>query len=563
MKIIKPQTLSLLTRPFEFRREYWLGVAVIAFLPVGETAVLLEETALWPFLAEELPPDQPLDAVIPKLQPEYLAVAHCYAPSGEALPLVRTGIQLGPLIKLLDVYGDRAFDQNAKRITESVPFKHMAMDWTRAYGGAGFADNPLGRGIAPAAGTDGQIVPVHNIVNPKLGREGARIPAAYSAVDQMWPARAKLAGTFDDAWLKQDFPGFARDIDWHYFNTASRDQWLPEALAGDETYAFKNLHPDKPLLKGRLPGMLPRLFLVRKDEDDSFEEVPLALTTVWFFPHRERLVLLHHGRARLVEEDGSDIARVVIGADRIGAPRPVEHYHAVMVQRTEPRERGLHALRDADLVPAEWLQPAAALAAPDAEELAMQQVLERQRKRSEREHAAVREQVRAQGLDPDEYGPASLPPEQPAPTLEELPAFFESVRKQAAEQQAEAQAAAAAKNAEIAAELAAAGVTDDEIQQRLNAKAKGPPAFSVVAMQAEAAAQITAMRVLGQLTVEFEASLASPETVAQWQNAETGLRNAYRLTAQHQDFSRCVAGRTKCGDPQDGRGRHCSSACDV
>ena len=154
MKIIKPQTLSLLTRPFEFRREYWLGVAVVAFLPVGETPVLLEETALWPFLAEELPADQPLDAVIPKLQPEFLAVAQCYAPAGEASPLVRTGIQLGPLIKLLDVYGDRVFDQRARRITESVPFTHMAIDWTRAYGGPGFADNPAGRGMAPADGSE-------------------------------------------------------------------------------------------------------------------------------------------------------------------------------------------------------------------------------------------------------------------------------------------------------------------------------------------------------------------------------------------------------------------------
>jgi hypothetical protein len=82
MKIIKPQTLSLLTRPFEFRREFWLGVSVIAFLPIGDAPVLLPETAMWPFLAEELPPDLPLDAAIPKARAEFLAVAHCHAPDG-------------------------------------------------------------------------------------------------------------------------------------------------------------------------------------------------------------------------------------------------------------------------------------------------------------------------------------------------------------------------------------------------------------------------------------------------------------------------------------------------
>ena len=66
----------------------------------------------------------------------------------------------------------------------------MPIDWTRAYGGKGFADNPLGKGAAPPR-DDGRIVPVQNIIDPKLGRDGARIPAAYAPVDQMWPARAQ------------------------------------------------------------------------------------------------------------------------------------------------------------------------------------------------------------------------------------------------------------------------------------------------------------------------------------------------------------------------------------
>ena len=223
-------------------------------------------------------------------------------------------------------------------------------------------------------------------------------------VDQMWPARLKLTGTYDDTWLKQDFPGFARDIDWHCFNVAQPDQWLPARLNGDEAYAFKNLHPEQSLLKGRLPGMVPRLFLVRKGQDDSFEEVPLSLTTVWFFPHRERLVLVHHGQARLAEEDGSDIARVVAGADRLGAIRPAEAFHAVMVKRTA-KGGGLQALKDADLVPAEWLAPGPE---PSASPSPAAQVSRRARRRLEREHAAAREQVKAKGLDPDKIRTAAV-----------------------------------------------------------------------------------------------------------------------------------------------------------
>ena len=534
MKIIKPQTLGLLTRPFEFRREFWLGISVLAFLPIGDSPVLLKEAEMWPFLAEELPPDQPLDAAIPKAQPEFLAVAHCFAPDGVAAPLVQTGIQLGPVIKLLDVHGERNRDGRAGRISQPVPFTHMALDWTRTYGGPGFADNPLGKGVAPAAGSDGRIIPVQNVINPKLAEHGVRSPAAYGPVDQMWPARAKLVGTHDDSWLKQDFPGFARDIDWHFFNVAPPDQWLPEKLTGNETYAFKNLHPDHSLQQGRLPGMAPRLFLVRTQaaDDGGFEEVPLALTTVWFFPHRERLVLVHHGRARLAEEDASDIARVVIGADRSGALRPAAAFRTVMVQRADTKGGVIHALRDEDLVPAQWLTPAAD--ASDAEPSGPGIALARARKRAERLLDAEREKIKASGLDPDKYVPP-LPPPTPAPKLGELPAFVAAARAEAAAQKAKALAELEAKKADIAAKLAASGMPDDEIQKRLNPKTQGPPTFSAAAMRATMAQQITGRRVLGQLTADLEAKMASPEFAAQLDQAEAAVRNGYRLAAHRQD----------------------------
>ncbi|HEY2620757.1 MAG TPA: DUF2169 domain-containing protein [Acetobacteraceae bacterium] len=529
MRVIKPQTLGLLTRPFEFRREFWLGCAAIAFLPIGGSPSLLLETALWPFLAEELPPDQPLDAVIPKARAEFVMVAHAFAPGGVVAPMVSTGARLGLVTKQLDVIGDREFDRTSGQITEPVAFSQMKLDWTRAYGGRDFADNPLGKGVT-ADGSDGRIFPVENIMRRNPDGERTRGPAAYGPVDQMWPVRTKLSGTYDDAWLKQDFPGFARDIDWHFFNIAPADQWLPQPLTGNETYAFKNLHPDHPLLEGRLPGIAARLFVSRKAQggDGGFEEVPLTPTTVWFFPHRERLVLVYHGRTRLAEEDGSDIARVVLGADRIGAPRPVEDFHSVMVKRTDPKHGALYALRDQDLVPAELLLPAVADAGPSP----LQQILARQIRRADREAAASREKMRALGLDPDRFlGPSPPPPDLTMPALEELPAIIAAAEAQARTEKEKAEAAAIAKKAETAAQLAASGMPEEEIRQLLDAKPKGPPAFSAAAMQS----QIDAIRAMGLMTPEAEVQLASPETITQWQTAEREIRNSYRLTAQHQE----------------------------
>jgi uncharacterized protein YjbI with pentapeptide repeats len=532
MKIIKPLTISLLTRPFEFRRELWLGLSTFAFVPVGEMEILLPETAMWPFLAEELPPEQPLDAAIPKARAEFLAIAHAFAPGGVPAPLVSVAVQLGNLVKRLSVFGDRQISRS--QASEPAPFTTLPIDWAHAFGGTGFAANPFGKGAVPIHGTDGRVHPAPNVVDPKLAGEAHRTPSSFAPVDQMWPTRAQFGGTWDEAWLKQDFPGLPRDIDWRFFNCAPPDQWLPDGLTGDETYAFKNLHPTQPLLEGRLPGMAPRLFLVRKgQEEDGFEEIPLTLTTVWCFPHRERLVLVHHGRARLAEEDASDIVRVVVGADRLGALRPADEFRAVMAKRLDRKNGAIHALRDAELVPAEWLRPDPALAVTESE--AQRQIRARFRRRAEQELAAKREEMKARGLDPDKFVPQALPPERPPPTLDELPAFMAEMEAEAETQKKKAEAEVAANKARMVERLAAAGIPKEEIQKRLNAKPKGPPAFSAAGFRAEQRKRAVAMRLAGIDTSGLEAQLASPEFNAQLEQAEVAVRNAYRLTAQHQD----------------------------
>jgi uncharacterized protein YjbI with pentapeptide repeats len=532
VKIIKPQALGLLSRPYEFRREFWLGLTAIAFTPIGEAACLLPETAMWPFLAEELPPDQPLDMAIPKACAEFLAIAHAFAPGGLAAESVEVGIQLGPLTKMLSVTGDRRFSLSS--VTQAVPFITMPVDWAHAFGGKDFADNPLGIGATPIDGTEGEVYPAPNVVDPKLGTEAYQTPSSFSPVDLQWPARARRVGTHDEAWLNEDFPGFARDIDWRFFNCAPADQWFAGGLTGDETYSFKNLHPTQPLLRGQLPGLAPRLFLVRKGEEATgFEEVPLALSTVWCFPHRERLVLVHHGRARLREEDGADIAYALLGADRLGALRPAGEFRAVLEKRLDRKDGAIHTLRDADLVPQEWLRPDPALT--PSVSAAMAQIRARPRRRAERELAAQRDAMKARGLDPDKFAGMTLPPDPAPPTLDELPAFMAKAEAEAAEQKAKAEAEATAAKANAAAKLAAAGVPADEIRKRLEAKPKGPPSFSAVGARADAAKQIAALRLRGIATQDVEAQLASTEFNAQLEHAEATLRDTYRLNAQHQD----------------------------
>lgn len=570
MKIIKPQTLSVLTRPFEFRREFWLGCAVMAFLPIGEAPLLLPEAELWPFAAEELPPDQPLDAAIPKVTPEFLVIAHGFAPGGIAAPHLRTGIQLGPVTKRLDVVGDRVVDRNGERRSEPEPFATMPIDWAHAYGGAGFANNPAGKGLIPLDGSEGRLFPAHNIVNPNLGEAGIRTPVGYGVVDQMSAARAKRAGTYDDTWLKQEFPGFARDIDWRFFNLAQPDQWFRQPLAGDEAFAFQNLHPEKPLLRGRLPSMAARLFLTRKDRTDSdnFEEVPLALTTVWFFPHRERLVLVYHGRARLAEEDAADIARVVVGADRLGALHPAAAFHAVMVKRTEGKDRAPEALKDGDLVPPEWLPEKPPPLPPPAVSAAARLAAAIHRKiapalaQAEAKRAEAAALLTARGLDADKHLPP-LPsltwsPAPPPPSPEDVPAIMAKARADVAAAKEQVRSKVEAEKAAVVAKFAASGKpVPDALKQFIevpipglaDAKPKGPPAVTAAAvhqnlaaavdkLKADTAAAVASGKPTGDLEAksrEAVAQLTSPDLQLRLERAEAAARNGYRLLAHKQD----------------------------
>ncbi len=528
MRITKPQTLSLLSRPYEFRREFHLAVSVVAFVPVGDLPTLLQDTAMWPFVGEELPQGQALDAVMPKRQAEFLAVTHAFAPGGTPVGSLKVGIQLGSIVKRLNVFGDRTLV--GSRASEPVPFATLPLDWTRAFGGQGFADNPLGRGFVPYETVDGLAISLPNVVDPRQAEQGFRHVAGFGPVDQMWPQRAGMAGTHDATWLAEDFPGLARDIDWRFFNTAPQDQWLPAPLQGDETYAFNNLHPERPLIKGRLPNMAARAFVMRKDSDD-FEEVALALTTVWFFPHRDRAILIHHGSTRVREEDASDITRVVIGADPRGALRPAAHFRAVMEKRIA-KDGGVHALVDSDLVPAAWLEVDPTANAVEVMQGDIQAMLHRQRKGAEREAAGKRGMMPAA---PEGMGAPPPDLDMPLPTLQELPGFIEKVRAEAAEQQKAAAAVLAAREELSAANYAAAGLSVEDLRAARSGKPKGPPGFSAGVMGAQQATTARFLRSIGLPNVPLEASLADGTDAAKWLKIEADVRRTYRMVAHEQD----------------------------
>jgi Uncharacterized protein conserved in bacteria (DUF2169) len=57
-------------------------------------------------------------------------------------------------------------------------------------------------------------------------------PVCFSAVGRAWLPRRQLAGTYDDAWLKTQWPLPPLDFDDGYWNCAPQDQQVPHLPVG-------------------------------------------------------------------------------------------------------------------------------------------------------------------------------------------------------------------------------------------------------------------------------------------------------------------------------------------
>ncbi|GGJ21632.1 DUF2169 family type VI secretion system accessory protein [Neoroseomonas lacus] len=529
MKTFKPLALATMSRPIEFQRRFFLGVSAISFCPIGHRPALLGEVAMWKFLADALPPGTALDTALPKTAAEFLVTGSAFVPGGVPARTVTATVTLGSVTKQLAAVGDRWIQDGVA--TQPLPFVEMPLGWDRAYGGPKFAQNPLGRGIEemPIQGV-GMRVRLPNVVLPQgVAKPDTLAPVNFGPIDIAWPQRSSLAGTHGQRWLEQEFPGFASDIDWRILMTAQPDQRFAGFLKGDEDYALTNLHPEEPALTGRLPGIQPRILIQRRGAE-RLEEVPLSLTTVWFFPARKRLVMIHHGRVRVQEEDARDVARLVLGADMLGAPRPAAAFQEVVTARMHPEYGTLEALRDSALVPADLIVPD-----PDMEaerQMNEEQGLLRKRGRARelREYERERQRLTALGFDPAIHGPPPPRAEEPLPSLEQLPAVIERIRAEAERMKEQGEAFMAAREAEAGEAARAAGMTPPDPRKKLS----GPPPFSAERKRAELEAAAADIEARGDDATMLRGLLADPATMQMWREAEEGERKGYLLSADGQ-----------------------------
>jgi uncharacterized protein YjbI with pentapeptide repeats len=431
VKTVKPFRLSTLTRPYRWQRRDHLGVAVMAFCSLGDEPRLMPEQALWKTAADEMGPGAVLDLGTPKRTPEFLVSGYGYTSHQAEKTACAVRVRVGEIDKKLTVFGDRFWLNN--RPTPAQPFEKIPVDWRHAYGGPGVPENPLGMGTVDETvnGVRTRRLPhVEALGSQVSSPRQAAAPAGLGAIPPEWPQRMSLMGTkYDQEWLENDFPGFARDIDWRYFNAAPPDQrWEGhQELPAGASYEIWNMHPDIPVLRGNLPDWRPRCFVSPRKDGAELRETQLRLTTAWFFPHRDRVALIWHGVFPIVEDDAADVQIIMAALELPDAPRPLSHYEEVMRRRLDSERGAIHAMRDSDLVPREVMGEWDSALMPD---VLADPMARNMRAGQQRDYEARRAELLAQGEDPDRYL-SPPPPEEKLPAMDDLPEFLERMEAQA------------------------------------------------------------------------------------------------------------------------------------
>ncbi|WP_437936675.1 DUF2169 domain-containing protein [Sorangium sp. So ce341] len=347
MKIVKPMRLGVVPRVFMNQRTPHLLVTAFVGFSYEKPARLLYEPTVWTMATEELGKEGLLDELHPKTRGELLVTGRCYPPGRVARPASSVRVQLGSIDKSLYVVGDRTWGMLG--MSDPAPFTEMPVTWRNAFGGSGFAKNPLGKGHGDRSAA------LPNIESPKhlIHARGDRpAPAGLDGYDVTWPQRFSKIGTHDAAWRNECFPGFARDLDPTMFNMAPDDQQIDGFFRGDETFVVENMHPDKPRIEGALPGVASRCFVCLKTRDGvEVREPAMKLDTVRLFPHRERGVVLFRGGLEIAEDDAKDVVAVLVACEAMGAPRPAAYYHEYLTPRLGPRNPDLPDDEDDVLMP--------------------------------------------------------------------------------------------------------------------------------------------------------------------------------------------------------------------
>ncbi len=227
-----------------------------------------------------------------------------YAPDGKPASQVPVGLKVGPMVKLMNVVGDRNWEAGMVSINPGRADKFIAMpiSYDNAFGGVDnfhqdeskhrtYVWNPVGAGFHEDLSgrlVDGSPMPnTEELDKTVTTPDQIYKPMAFSAMGRNFKSRYPFAGTYDQQWLDNQAPFWPDDFDYRYFQSAPPDQQITYPVGGEEV-ALKNLTPNG-VVRFQLPKkVMPVLFIPYKGKEQLINAV---IDTVLIEPELSRFSL--------------------------------------------------------------------------------------------------------------------------------------------------------------------------------------------------------------------------------------------------------------------------------
>lgn len=337
MKIAKPADVMLLLGRQSQGGQPSLTVTV--GYACGLDGTRLTEQQAWGWLAPMFD-KEPFDLGEKKLRGSYAVAGMACAPVGQRIAgtTVRAGV--GELQKKVLVQGNRYWTRGITGWQASAPesFERMPLGLAYAYGATGWLHNPHGRGHCsnPNQAVGLALPNVEHPQYPVLSPTDVPALATLGPLPQGSPERTRWLGTLGENWQRRRLPWLPDDTDPRWFDRVQQDQCQDSYWRGDEPWFAEHMHPKHAVLRGKLPGLRPRLLLRGDRAPEHRVEVPLDLDTVWLFPTDERVLVLYRASVAVRREDANDILGLAVFTETLSdVPQSAEHWAALWRQKEE------------------------------------------------------------------------------------------------------------------------------------------------------------------------------------------------------------------------------------
>jgi hypothetical protein len=249
---------------------------------------------------------------------------------------VEVELRIANMRKKVRVTGDRYWVKKLGVTCASSPepFERIPLLYERSFGGWDRSHidaekhscdlrNPVGTGYRTKHGRFEEGVRLPNLEDPwqRVMAYGDVVPPeGFGFLSPDWQPRAKLAGTYGEAWFRDRHPLLPADFDRRFFNAASDGLVAESYLEGDEPVSISNASPGG-YLAFCLPSVPPPAFRVRQKEI-AVADLESKLDTV-ILNTDENLVYLIW-RAHIPLKNGPhDVLSVHVAERGFGAQRGV------------------------------------------------------------------------------------------------------------------------------------------------------------------------------------------------------------------------------------------------